>query len=42
VLLGAVTTGLRELLLARGENVDRLTLRASMPGPEGPAARRRR
>jgi diacylglycerol O-acyltransferase len=31
VLLGAVTTGLRELLLARGESVDRLTLRASMP-----------
>jgi diacylglycerol O-acyltransferase / wax synthase len=31
MLLGAVTTGLRALLLARGENVDGLTLRASMP-----------
>jgi WS/DGAT/MGAT family acyltransferase len=31
VLLGAVTTGLRELLIARGDDVDRLTLRASMP-----------
>jgi WS/DGAT/MGAT family acyltransferase len=31
VLLSAVTAGLRELLLARGERVDGLTLRASMP-----------
>ncbi|OLT01360.1 hypothetical protein BJF90_32430 [Pseudonocardia sp. CNS-004] len=31
VLLAAVTSGLRELLLARGERVDGLTLRASMP-----------
>ncbi|TWF82261.1 diacylglycerol O-acyltransferase [Pseudonocardia hierapolitana] len=31
VLLSAVSTGLRELLLARGKSVDGLTLRASMP-----------
>ncbi|TWF75155.1 WS/DGAT/MGAT family acyltransferase [Pseudonocardia hierapolitana] len=31
VLLGAVTSGLRELFHSRGEHVDGLTLRASMP-----------
>ena len=31
LLLAAVTGGLRELLLARGDDVDRLTLRTSVP-----------